>query len=148
MSTTSYSITVTDPKAAVTEWFERLGRYCAAVDYDSTRKIFSTDVVSFGTKADIVAGLDYLQQKQWTVIWPNIQYFKINLESILSGGDERIAWGAATWTSTGFNEDGTGFSRPGRATTVLERRDGQWLSVHTHISLNPGTPSRTYGPQM
>jgi ketosteroid isomerase-like protein len=102
-------------------------------------------VVSFGTRADIVSGLDYLQQNQWEGIWPNIQDFKINLDSIHAGGDERIAWGVATWTSTGFHEDGTSFPRPGRATTILERRNGKWVSVHTHFSLNPGTPPRTYG---
>ncbi len=145
MSTSSGAITGADPKAAVREWFERLGRYCASVDYNSARPIFAEDVVSFGTRADIVSGLDYLQQNQWEGIWPNIQDFKINLDSIHAGGDERIAWGVATWTSTGFHEDGRSFSRPGRATTILERRNGKWVSVHTHFSLNPGTPPRTYG---
>lgn len=136
-----------DPKAAVTEWFARLGRYCASVDYGSTRAIFAPDVVSFGTRVDIVSGLDHLQKNQWEGIWPNIQNFKIDLDSIYAGGDDRIAWGVATWTSTGFHEDGNSFFRPGRATVILERRNGEWLSVHTHFSLNPGTPPRTYGPR-
>ena len=87
-----------DPKAAVTEWFARLGKYCASVDYDSARAIFAGDVVSFGTRADIVSGLDHLQKNQWEGIWPNIQDFKIDLDSIHAGGDGRIAWGVATWT--------------------------------------------------
>ena len=69
----------------------------------------SDDVVSFGTKADIVSGLDYLQQNQWKGIWPNIEDFKINMDSVHAGGDEQMAWGVATWTSTGFHEDGTSF---------------------------------------
>lgn len=145
MSTTSGAITSADPQAAVKEWFERLSRYCASVDYNSTRPIFAEDVVSFGTRADIVSGLDYLQRNQWEGIWPNIQDFQIDLASIHAGGDEHVAWGVATWTSTGFHEDGTSFLRPGRATTILERRNGKWVSVHTHFSLNPGTPPRTYG---
>jgi ketosteroid isomerase-like protein len=147
MNRTPEAITVINPKAAVTEWFQRLSRYCASVDYTSARPIFADEVVSFGTKADIVSGLDYLQQNQWEGIWPNIQDFQINLASIHAGGDSNVAWGVATWTSTGFHEDGTSFHRPGRATIVLERRNGQWVSVHTHFSLNPGTPPRTYGRQ-
>lgn len=147
MSTLQDMITAADPKAAVAEWFRRLDKNCAAVDYAATRPIFADDVVSFGTRADIVSGLDLLQLNQWEGIWPNIEDFKINLDNIHAGGDQNMAWGVATWTSTGFNEDGTFFPRPGRATTILERRDGAWVSVHTHFSLNPGTPPRTYGPK-
>lgn len=145
MSTAFEGITNADPKAAVAQWFECLGRCCASVDYPGARAIFADDVVSFGTRADIVSGLDPLQRNQWEGIWPNIQDFQINLDSIHAGGDASVAWGVATWTSTGFHEDGSPFHRPGRATVILERRDGRWLSVHTHFSLNPGTPPRTYG---
>ena len=140
-------LTTADPHEAVNEWFARLSKNCAAVDYDSTEVIFSDDVVSFGTKADIVSGLIPLRKNQWEGIWGNIQDFQVNLSSIHSAGDDAHAWGVATWTSTGFHEDGSSFDRPGRATTVLERRDGQWVSIHTHFSLNPGTPPRTYGPK-
>ncbi len=145
MGGSSSTIATPDPHAAAREWFERLGECCAAIDYASARAIFAPDVVSFGTKADIVKGLDLLQRNQWEGIWPNIRDFTIDLASIHSGGDERHAWGVATWRSTGFHEDGTPFSRPGRATVTLERRDGVWLATHTHFSLNPGTPPRTYG---
>jgi len=72
---------------------------------------------------------------------------KKNMETVHSGGDEYHAWGIATWTSTGFHENGTSFHRPGRATVILERRNHHWVSVHTHFSLNPGTSPRTYGPK-
>ena len=147
MTTASEAITTGDPNAAVVEWFEKLGDYCASVDYGSAHAIFAEDVLSFGTRADMVSGLDPLQKNQWEGIWPNIQDFKINLETVHSGGDEHRAWGVATWTSTGFHDDGTSFHRPGRAPVILERRHHQWVSVHTHFSLNPGTPPRTYGPK-
>ena len=147
MAMASGAITTCDPNAAIVEWFEKLGKYCASVDYDSASAIFADDVLSFGTKADIVSGLDPLQKNQWQGIWPNIQDFKINMETVHSGGDENHAWGIATWTSTGFHEDGTSFHRPGRATVILERRNHHWVSVHTHFSLNPGTSPRTYGPK-
>lgn len=138
-------ITVSDPVEAARQWFELLGRYCAAVDYDSNEAIFAEDVVSFGTKSAIVAGRNHLRKNQWEGIWGKIQDFKIEIENIHAGGGETHAWAIAPWSSTGFHEDGTSFERPGRATIILERRDGVWLSVHTHFSLAPGTPPRTYG---
>jgi ketosteroid isomerase-like protein len=143
----SSPIAIADPNAAVRQWFARLGHCCAAVDYASARVIFAPDVVSFGTRANIVSGLDALQKDQWEGIWPNIRDFKIDLAGIHSSGDERHAWGVATWTSTGFDEKGVPFHRPGRATVILERRGDKWLAIHTHFSLNPGTPPRTYGPK-
>ena len=144
MGMMSLTITTDDPKRAIVEWFEKLGECCASVDYDSAHSIFADDVLSFGTKADIVSGLDHLQKNQWEGIWPNIRDFKIAMETIHSGGDEDHAWGIVTWTSTGYSEGGSSFDRPGRATVILERRGDRWLSVHTHFSLNPGTPPRTY----
>jgi ketosteroid isomerase-like protein len=144
---TSPPITVADPVAGVREWFDRLGRYCAAVDYDSTHALFAPDVVSFGTRARIVTGLDLLQANQWAGIWPNIRDFRIEMDTVHAGGDDSYAWGITTWTSTGFDEKGNPFHRPGRATVILERRQGSWLAVHTHFSLAPGTPPRTYGVQ-
>ena len=140
-------ITTAAPVVAARDWFAELGRCCAAVDYDSVEAIFAPDVVSFGTRADVVSGLGPLRRNQWEGIWPNIADFRIDLDSVQSGGDERHAWGVATWTSTGFHENGEAFHRPGRATVTLERRDGVWLATHTHFSLNPGTPPRTFGPR-
>ena len=57
---TAAPITVSDPVAAVQEWFARLGQCCAEIDYTSARVLFAEDVVSFGTKAKIVSGLDPL----------------------------------------------------------------------------------------
>ena len=144
-------ISTPDHLEAARQWFARLSAACAAVDYEAGETIFADDVASFGTKADIVVGLGPLRRNQWEGIWPNIAEFKVDLDSVMGGGDGDSAWGIATWTSTGFHEDGTSFHRPGRATVALERRkteaapDGEWLAVHTHFSLNPGTPPRTFG---
>lgn len=141
----SAPITTAEPNDAIREWFRRTGRYCASVDYQSARSIFAEDVVAFGTNTDIVSGLDPLQRDQWEGIWPNIDGFLFDEDGIRSGGDQQRAWGVATWRSTGFDERGAPFDRPGRATVVLERREHTWLAVHTHFSLFPGTPQRTYG---
>ena len=138
-------IVTADPLAAVTEFFERLGRYCARVDYDGAEILFADDVASFGTRATVVSGLGRLRREQWEGIWGNIEGFAFDLAEIHGGGDERIAWGIAPWTSTGFAADGERFERPGRATVVLERRAGSWVALHTHFSLAPGTPPTTHG---
>jgi ketosteroid isomerase-like protein len=153
------TITADDPLEAVREWFARLSDCCARVDYAGARAIFAPDVASFGTKADIVSGLDLLQKNQWEGIWPNIANFRVDLSSVRGGGRDGLAWGIAVWSSTGFHEDGKAYERPGRATVVLERRPEvlhsettgtgrpalAWLAVHTHFSLNPGAPPRTFG---
>ncbi len=139
-------ITTPSPDQAVRQWFELLGRYCAAVDFESARAIFAEDVASFGTLARVVTGVEAVESEQWRGIWPNIADFKIDMETVASGGDGDLAWGMAAWSSTGFHEDGSKFDRLGRATVVLQRRDGQWLAVHTHFSLVPGTPPGSFGP--
>ena len=144
-------ITAQDHFVVAREWFARLSAACSAVDYEAGARIFAEDVASFGTKADIVIGLGPLRQNQWEGIWPNIANFKVNHDSVRGGGDGDSAWGIAVWNSTGFDEHGEPFERPGRATVALERRStvsapaGEWLAVHTHFSLNPGTPPRTFG---
>jgi ketosteroid isomerase-like protein len=139
------SITTTDPLEAVRQWFGLLSRYCAAVDFDSAEAIFADDVVSFGTKASIVAGKQPLRRNQWEGIWPNIRDFRIDVEHVEGGGSGDTAWGVATWSSTGFDEQHQPFNRPGRGSVIVARRDGRWLAVHTHFSLAPGTPQRTFG---
>lgn len=140
------TITVNDPLEAVREWFGVINRNCPALDFDSTEGIFAPDVVGFGTKAQkIQIGLETLRQNQWEKLWPTIRDYEIDMHSVHGGGSEHLAWGVAVWTSTGFDEQGVAFPRPGRVTTVLEKRDGRWLSVHTHFSVVPGTPPFSYG---
>ena len=128
---------------AVHEFFTRMSGNCAAVDYDATEPMFAPDVRSFGTKAEVVVGLDYLRENQWEKIWPNIEGFEIHLDQVYATADATLAWGMAPWSSTGFNSDGSSYDRPGRATVILERRGEQWLALHTHFSLAPGTPQQT-----
>ena len=138
-------VTASDPAEAVQQWFKLLSGYCASVDYDAAERIFAEDVVSFGTAMDIVSGRRALREGQWESIWGNITDFKMDVDNVNAGGRGDQAWGVVTWTSTGYDSDHKPFHRPGRATVTLERRDGVWLAMHTHFSLFPGTPPRTYG---
>jgi len=134
-----------DAEQAIREWFQTLERCVRLVDYETARKIFAHNVLSFGTRADVVSGLDTLVANQWSGIWPHIRDFTIELDQLHWGASGDLAWGMAPWNSTGFHPDGTAFPRPGRATVIFERRDGKWLAVHTHFSLFPGTPQTTHG---
>ena len=144
----SLPITANNPVEAVKQWFTLMERHCASVDYDGAERIFADDVVSFGTTMDIVSGRRALREGQWESIWGNISNFKMDLDNVHASGSGNQAWGVVTWTSVGFDGNHKPFYRPGRATVMLERREGMWLAVHTHFSLYPGTPQRTFGKEI
>ena len=137
-----------DVGQAVREWFQTLERSVRRVDYPTMRHHFAPDVLSFGTRADVVSGLDALMANQWSGIWPNIRDFTIDFDQLHWGASGDLAWALAPWNSTGFHPDGTSFPRPGRATVIFERRQGRWLATHTHFSLSPGTPPTTHGSKI
>jgi ketosteroid isomerase-like protein len=62
---------------------------------------------------------------------------------IRTDGDS--AWIAAGWRSEATGPDGKPFTRPGRATFILSRRDGRWLCVHSHVSLQPTQSESAHG---
>jgi ketosteroid isomerase-like protein len=134
-----------DTLAPLRDWFSTWENYVRAVDYTSARQLFDRNVASFGTHAEIVFGLDRLVAEQWSAVWPNIADFRFEVDKLHGGIAGDCAWAAVPWTSTGFHEDGTAFTRPGRATVTFRRQRDHWLGIHTHFSLKPGTPPRTYG---
>jgi ketosteroid isomerase-like protein len=139
------TVTIDNPANAVHKWFQEFGSHVANREYEPAQGLVADDVVSFGTKAELVEGLGHLVEQQWKGIWPNIEDFRFEDVRAFPTGDDS-AWGCATWLSTGFDEDGKPFERPGRATITFERRDGRWLATHTHFSLYPGVRQETYGP--
>jgi ketosteroid isomerase-like protein len=134
-------------------WFDRWAECVRACDFDAARTLFSPDVVGFGTRMHVVRGLDRLEQHQWRHVWPTIEGFSFVLDELHVSGsnDGSQAFGVVPWVSTGFAEDGAPFDRPGRATVIFARggdparTPGGWLAEHTHISLAPGTPQRSFG---
>lgn len=130
-------------------WFDTWAGYVSDVDFEPARALFHPEVVGFGTYMEYVRGLDALEAQQWRSIWGTISDFRFLTDRLICGvaGDGQQAWGIVPWTSTGYNVDGTTFERPGRATVLFVRddQDANWLAIHTHISLSPGTPQRSYG---
>ncbi len=135
--------------AEIKAWFDEWGGYVAAVDFESARPLFHPEVVGFGTYMEYVRGLDALEQQQWRSIWGTIADFRFLTDRLICGvsSDGLQAWGIVPWNSTGFHEDGASYERPGRATVLFlrEATGRPWRAIHTHISLSPGTPQRSYG---
>jgi ketosteroid isomerase-like protein len=121
----------------IRDWLVRFDAAVRDVDYELGKTMFAEDVVGFGTYASMLVGLDNLVEGQWKNIWGVTRGFTIRLDEAHIGIDGDTAWVAAPWDSQGRNEDGTWFDRPGRATFILVRRDGEWLAKHTHLSLYP-----------
>jgi ketosteroid isomerase-like protein len=139
--------TVAGVHAALRRWFEELQACVRDVDFAAGRALFADDVVAFGTRADVVTGLDALVASQWRPTWPNITDFAFRVDQLHTGHAGDLAWGVIPWTSTGYHPDGSPFERPGRATLIFVRRAGRWLAKHSHFSLNPGTPPTSHRPR-
>jgi ketosteroid isomerase-like protein len=121
----------------VRAWLAEMEACVRAEDYARCRAIFAPDVVAFGTRGARLAGLESLEGDQWRRVWRTIRNFTFLTDQLAWGAAGDMLWLACPWTSEGLERDGTPFSRPGRMTAVLERRDGRWVAVHTHHSLNP-----------
>ena len=130
-------------------WFETWDKLVDGVDFVPARELFDDDVIGFGTRMDTVRGLEYLEVEQWRRVWPTIEGFRFDTDTLecLISPDRLQGVGIVVWHSTGLGEDMTSFQRNGRATVVFRRKTlaESWKGVHTHISLNPGTPQRSYG---
>jgi ketosteroid isomerase-like protein len=121
-------------------WLERFASCVRAKDFDAARPMIAEDVVSFGTRANTVTGRENLIAQQWQHIWPTIEGFAFDLDTLHWQQSGDLAWAVLTWNSRGFRPDGTPFPRPGRATFTFARREGEWLATHTHFSLFPQSP--------
>ena len=129
----------------VYKWFSEFGMCCKSRDFSAARKLVSPQVCSFGTKVDLVTSLNELEEQQWKNIWPLMEEFEFLLKKLIANGQGDFAWGITPWHSVGFDADGNSFNRPGRATVILQKFEENWLAVHTHFSLLPGTPYKTFG---
>jgi ketosteroid isomerase-like protein len=138
-----------DDLALVRRWFQRLQLCVQTVDFVGSRPLFAEDVITFGTYTAFTIGRDATETEQWRHVWGQIDQFRWRLDDLrtLISGDRLTAVAMAVFESTGYTEDGKPFDRPGRATVVLGRQTvgEEWLAQHTHVSLFPGTPSRSFG---
>jgi ketosteroid isomerase-like protein len=140
----AYNPRMADAKAEAFDWLSTFEGACRGRDFETGRRLFAPDAVAFGTYATAVHGLDNIVREQWRQIWPRIRGFRIEGNPTVVAADAS-AWIAAVWASEATTADGGTFTRHGRATFVLARRDGRWLAVHSHVSLLPTQSESAHG---
>jgi len=136
-----------DDEAAVRDWFHRLAAHVQDVDFAGARPIFAADLVAFGTFTDFITGRDLAEQMQWRNVWPHIDEFRWRPDvRVIVSPDRLQAVGMGVFDSTGYQEDGASYDRPGRATVVFGRAstDEPWVAQHTHMSLFRDVPTRSF----
>ena len=132
------------------QWLDTFASYVRDVDYASARPLIHPDLLAFGTHRDVISSLDSWVATQWSNVWPKTSDFRFVLDAtrILTSADGTMATVVAPWTSTGYHPDGTKFDRPGRATMIFGKYDGEdgadWLCIHSHMSLNRGVPQQSH----
>jgi len=138
-----------DDLACIAAWFERLAECVRDIDFAGARPLFAKDMIAFGTFSDFVTERDAVEAAQWRKVWPFIAGFRWRPGSIrgIVSPDRLAATGMAVWDSSGFDQDGEDFERPGRATVALARRriGEDWVAQHTHFSLFRGVPGQSFG---
>jgi ketosteroid isomerase-like protein len=107
------------------------------------------DLIAFGTFADFVTGREAVEKQQWRNIWGTIDHFHCRLDDMrtIISADRLTAVAMIIFDSTGYNEDGAPYDRPGRATVVFGRATigADWIAQHTHFSLCRGVNERSFG---
>lgn len=144
---------ITEPHAddldRIKAWFRRLSEHVRAIDFASARPLFAEDMVAFGTFENFVIGRDRVEAEQWRNVWPVTSGFRFSEDEIraIVSPDRLTAVGMGVFDSTGYREDGTPYRRPGRTTAALSRRSvgGDWVALHTHMSLFRDVPGRSFG---
>jgi len=138
-----------DDIARIAAWFERLAECVRDIDFAGARPLFAEDMIAFGTFSDFIIERDAVEAAQWRNVWPFIAGFRWRPGSIrgIVSPDRLAATGMAVWDSSGFDQDGKEFERPGRATVALARRriGEDWVAQHTHFSLFRGVPGQSFG---
>ena len=136
------------PLDEIKQWLTKFAHCVHSLDFEGGREMFFQDVVCFGSRAEILIGLDDLVERQWKAIWPNITDFHFQMDHLRCEchTTDEMACVIVPWKSTGYHEKGTPFDRFGRMTALLIRDHNKntWLAKHTHYSLNPGTPNKTF----
>jgi ketosteroid isomerase-like protein len=122
----------------VRDWLSRFETAVRARDFDTGKTLFAPEAVAFGTRAEMVRGLENVVAEQWRPVWPNIHDFRLGEPVVHAAGD--LAWVALPWQTTRQGQTGAGAARRGRGTFVLERRRDGWRAIHSHFSLVPEDP--------
>jgi len=129
-------------RQSVHQWLDEFAMCVREKDFSSGRKMFSEDVIGFGTWTGRMVGMEDLLISQWSNVWSKTEGFEFDEDYTDFWCNDAIeptqCTVAALWKSTGIGEDGRGFERKGRSTIVLKRHLGnEWRAIHSHFSFFP-----------
>jgi len=139
MTVKKSAATSADEKAIV-NILNRVVESVHKLDYAGVRDLIPDDGMYFGSVTPVARGFQELYEQQFSKVWPNISEFKMVDESIALQVCGPLAWATSLFVSGGKGSDGELIQRKGRMTFVFERRDGNWVMVHSHDSLYPVPP--------
>lgn len=122
----------------VRDWLEGFSQAVRDRDFETGRDFFASEVVGFGSVAKRCDGLRSLEENQWRHVWGVTTGFAFDLDSVVSDVEGDMAWAACSWQSFGKTPKGEPLLRLGRSTFVFRKKNGRWLAVHSHFSLEPG----------
>ncbi len=123
---------------AILDWMATWVELIQNSRFDEARRLFSSDVHSFGTVTAVMSGREELVGQQWQAVWPRTRGFRFLFDSARGWGNSEGYSVAVQWVSEGIDAaTGQPFSRGGRATLVLVHGEEGWKAVHSHFSINP-----------
>jgi hypothetical protein len=129
-------------KTDICNWLEDFAACVRAADYAQGRRLFSPEVCSFGTIAEMARGLDELVETQWRQVWGATRDFVIDLDTavIQCNGSDGHSYALVTWRSVNADPGHQAPLRVGRATIIFEPEPESPHGVracHTHFSKKP-----------
>lgn len=130
-------------EAEVLVWLDAFASRVRERDLDGGRALFDEACRSFGTRGEVLDGLDDLVERQWRPTWTSTQGFAFDPATVrvISAVDGSQAVVTGCWSSDGVREDGSTFPRRGRATiVVVPGAEGDLRAVHSHFSESPEPP--------
>ena len=91
----------------IKKWLTKFALCVRSLDFEGGREMFYQDMVCFGSRAEILIGLDDLIERQWKAIWPNITDFHFQMDQFRCecNNTAEIACVIVPWISTGYHQD-------------------------------------------
>lgn len=114
------------------EWIQQFVSAVRSGNPDSGRYLFAPDVMAFGTRTNLAGNLNELVASQWETIWPISKEFNLQVLKSQSLGKNYHLLLCHFRNVTKIKNQPT--LRHGRATFILEKRENQWICVHSHFS--------------